>query len=85
MTECYDPYENAVAKRVNGILKQEFLLETQQSYLTWMKQLVQQSVKIYNQERPHFSLYMQTPENTSRRKQTNKKNQTILRLPDLYI
>ncbi|WP_338811879.1 IS3 family transposase (plasmid) [Bernardetia sp. Wsw4-3y2] len=64
MTECYDPYENAVAERVNGILKQEFLLETQQSYLTWMKQLVQQSVQIYNQERPHFSLYMQTPEQT---------------------
>ena len=28
MTECYAPYENAVAKRANRILKQEFLLET---------------------------------------------------------
>ena len=27
MTESYDPYANAVAERVNGILKQEFLLE----------------------------------------------------------
>ncbi len=54
VTEFYDPYENAVAERVNGILKQEFLLETQQFYLTWMKQLVQQSVQIYNQEKPHF-------------------------------
>ena len=27
MTESYDPYANAVAERINGILKQEFLLE----------------------------------------------------------
>ncbi len=27
MTESYDPYANAIAERVNGILKQEFLLE----------------------------------------------------------
>ena len=64
MTECYDPYENAVAERVNGILKQEFLLESQHSYLEWMKKMVKQSVQIYNQERPHFSLLMQTPEQT---------------------
>ncbi len=64
MTECYDPYENAVAERVNGILKQEFLLESQHSYLEWMKKMVKQSVQIYNQERPHFSLHLQTPEQT---------------------
>jgi putative transposase len=64
MTECYDPYENAVAERVNGILKQEFLLESQHSYLEWMKKMVKQSIQIYNEERPHFSLLMQTPEQT---------------------
>lgn len=64
MTECYDPYENAVAERVNGILKQEFLLESQHSYLEWMKKMVKQSVQIYNEERPHFSLHLQTPEQT---------------------
>jgi len=26
MTEKYDPYENAIAERVNGILKQEFAM-----------------------------------------------------------
>ncbi|WP_375562324.1 hypothetical protein ACE193_07180 [Bernardetia sp. OM2101] len=29
-----------------------------------MKKMVKQSVQIYNQERPHFSLYLQTPEQT---------------------
>lgn len=64
MTQSADPYENAVAERVNGILKQEFLLETQHSYLEWMKKIVTQSIEIYNQERPHFSLDLQTPEQT---------------------
>ena len=27
MTESYDPYQNAVAERVNGILKQEFMVD----------------------------------------------------------
>ncbi len=61
---CSDPYENAVAERVNGILKHEFLLEAQHAYLEWMKKMVQQSIEIYNQERPHFSLLMQTPDQT---------------------
>ena len=26
MTEQYDPYQNAVAERINGILKQEFIV-----------------------------------------------------------
>lgn len=64
ITESYNSYENEVAEHINGVLKQEFLLETQQSYLTWMKQLIEQSIQIYNQERPSFSLYMQTPEQT---------------------
>ena len=27
MTKSYDPYQNAVAERVNGILKQEFMID----------------------------------------------------------
>ncbi|WP_375563340.1 IS3 family transposase [Bernardetia sp. OM2101] len=64
MTECYDPYENAVAERVNGILKQEFLLDSQITYLKFLQKVVKQSVEIYNTERPHWSLYMQTPQQT---------------------
>lgn len=62
MTESYDPYQNAVAERVNGILKQEFLLNTKNIKLKTMQELVKQSVRIYNQKRPHLSSNMLTPE-----------------------
>ncbi|MDL2314925.1 IS3 family transposase, partial [Bacteroidales bacterium OttesenSCG-928-C19] len=62
MTESYDPYANAVAERVNGILKQEFLLEDYSVDNQIMKLLVADAVRIYNTRRPHWSCYMQTPE-----------------------
>ena len=62
MTESYDPYANAIAERVNGILKQEFLLEDYLVGLDTMKLLVQDAVRIYNTKRPHWSCHMKTPE-----------------------
>jgi len=62
MTEKYDPYANAVAERVNGILKDEFELEQYEVDSGSMKKLVKNSVKIYNTKRPHYSCYMLTPE-----------------------
>ncbi len=62
MTESYDPYANAVAERINGILKQEFLLEAYDVKLPVMKELVKDSIGIYNTRRPHYSCYMKTPE-----------------------
>ena len=64
MTETYDPYANAVAERVNGILKQEFLGETSKHSLKVTKEIVRQSIDIYNVKRPHYSCYMNTPEQT---------------------
>ena len=61
MTEKYDPYQNAVAERVNGILKQEFIRGITTSDIELMKKLIQQSVDIYNNERPHWSCFMNTP------------------------
>lgn len=61
MTDGYDCYQNALAERVNGILKQEFLLYKCRN-LTELKSLVQESVDIYNHLRPHLSLGMKTPE-----------------------
>jgi putative transposase len=61
MTESYDPYRNAVAERVNGILKQEFLLENLKQDLSTMKKIVAESVHIYNNQRPHYSCHMRTP------------------------
>jgi len=62
MTERYDPYQNAIAERVNGILKQEFILGITTNDLQSMKKLVKESIHIYNYERPHLSCQMNTPE-----------------------
>ncbi len=61
MTDGYDCYQNAMAERVNGILKGEFLLSRPADLLE-ARRMVGQSVQIYNHERPHLSLKMQTPD-----------------------
>lgn len=60
MTDGYDCYQNALAERVNGILKQEFLLNRCKG-LDELKHLVKESISIYNSMRPHLSLGMKTP------------------------
>jgi transposase InsO family protein len=61
MTKNGDPYENAIAERVNGILKTEFTLDrTFLSYDQALK-IVKESINIYNQRRPHLSCNLLTP------------------------
>jgi transposase InsO family protein len=61
MTQGYDPYSNAVAERINGIIKNEFELENYKVDLNIMKKLVKETIEIYNNERPHFSNNLLTP------------------------
>lgn len=61
MTQKYDPYENALAERINRTLKYEFGLKETIPTSTLAKQMVNRSVQIYNQKRPHRSLKMLTP------------------------
>jgi len=61
MTQNSDPYENAVAERINGILKQEFYIDKYNQDLPVMKQIIKQTVAIYNDKRPHLSNHMLTP------------------------
>lgn len=61
MTDGYDCYQNALAERVNGILKGEFLLHRPEN-LEQARLMVSQSVQIYNQERPHLALQYKTPD-----------------------
>lgn len=61
MTDGYDCYQNALAERVNGILKQEFLFYRCKTFAE-LKVLVDESIAIYNEMRPHLSLGMKTPE-----------------------
>ena len=62
MTQNSDPYENAVAERINGILKQEFMIDKYEQNLERMKIIVKESVKVYNQNRPHYSNHLLTPD-----------------------
>ena len=73
MTESYDPYANAVAERVNGILKGEFIGYKKQWSLQTMGELVKNSIEIYNEKRPHFSCYYRTP------KQMHQQNEVKIK------
>ena len=61
MTENGDPYENALAERVNGIIKNEFNLYSSSLSLEQTYELVAQSVASYNTLRPHSSCDYLTP------------------------
>lgn len=54
-------YENALAERVNGILKDEFNLDVKFKTKQQAIQAVRQSVYIYNMHRPHWGLNLSTP------------------------
>ncbi|WP_439558002.1 integrase core domain-containing protein, partial [Dyadobacter sp.] len=54
-------YENGLAERVNGILKQEFLLNTTFKSKTQCLESVKEAIYLYNEKRPHWSLNLKTP------------------------
>ncbi|WP_353124103.1 IS3 family transposase [Dysgonomonas capnocytophagoides] len=60
MTDGYDCYQNALAERINGILKQEFLFNRCNNSQD-LNQLIKQSIYIYNNKRPHLALEMKIP------------------------
>jgi len=73
MTRNGDPYENAIAERINGILKYEFLwIDGFKDHLQAM-QIIKQSIGIYNLERPHLSCEMMTPELTHNQQKIKRK------------
>jgi putative transposase len=61
MTTKYDPYENAVAERVNGILKNEYEIEGVFNSETDARREIKHSIWLYNNDRPHMSCKMLTP------------------------
>lgn len=62
MTENGDPYENALAERMNGILKSEFELYNSALGFADTSQKISESISAYNQIRPHSSCDYLTPE-----------------------
>lgn len=62
MTETGDPRDNAVAERLNGIIKNEYLSSYTVKDLEEGKQVLDFVIKLYNEERPHMSIGNLTPE-----------------------
>tara|TARA_R110002012_G_C11573052_1_gene604567 strand:- start:10 stop:795 length:786 start_codon:yes stop_codon:yes gene_type:complete len=71
MTDGYDCYQNALAERVNGILKQEFLIHRCRTFKE-LGVLIKESVETYNTVRPHLSLGMKTPQEVHEKASTHK-------------
>lgn len=78
MTVNGDPYENAIAERVNGILKTEWLYDMNLQGLKDARNAVEEIIRIYNTERLHTSIEMMTPE------QAHCKTGTLKRLWKSY-
>jgi putative transposase len=62
MTENGDPRENAIAERVNGILKDEWLNQMKFESIEEVSRQLETIIRIYNEQRPHSSLDMMTPQ-----------------------
>ena len=67
MTEELHCYENAMAERVNGILKQEYELDATFQTKEQARKAFAQAVDLYNNRRPHLNLDYKTPEEVHRR------------------
>lgn len=66
MTEENHCYENSLAERVNGILKEEFLLDEEFADKASALKAVKQAIESYNTRRPHWSLNLFTPQQVHR-------------------
>ncbi|PQB06799.1 hypothetical protein BST83_09305 [Polaribacter filamentus] len=61
-TQQYDPYENAIAERINGILKYEFALKNTIKSVEIAQKMVKEAVALYNNQRMHWSLDLKKPQ-----------------------
>ena len=87
MTEQYDPYENALAERINRTLKHEYGLKQTLKNTKIAQLMTKQAVYIYNNLRTHFSLNLRKPAevhlNPNIKYKSYRKNK--LNLPELTI
>ncbi|WP_231962851.1 IS3 family transposase [Polaribacter sp. KT25b] len=87
MTEQYDPYENAIAERINRTLKYEYGLRNCIKNTAIAQEITKQAVDIYNNLRKHFSLDLRNPAdvhlNPNIKYKSYRKNK--VNLPELKI
>jgi len=72
MKEKGDPLENAIAERVNGIIKEEYLVAYQISNIKQARDLLEMVIRLYNEDRPHMSISNLTPCQAHNSKKTIK-------------
>jgi putative transposase len=61
MTETGDPLDNAIAERVNGIIKDEYIRDIKVSNIKQARKVLENAVFLYNNDRPHNSISNQYP------------------------
>jgi len=87
MTEQYDPYQNAIAERINRTLKYEYGLKKSIKNTDIAQKLAAQAIDIYNNLRAHFSLDLRKPAevhlNPNIKYKSYRKNN--VNLPELTI
>ena len=66
MTQVMHCYENAMAERVNGILKQEYELDSTFRTKAQARKAFEQAVWLYNHRRPHLMLNYRFPADVHR-------------------
>lgn len=75
MGEAGNCYDNAIAERVNGILKDEYLLDSEFINRAHALKAVKEAVYLYNYERPHWSLGLKKPAEVY----VNNKNERLVK------
>ena len=63
MTETGDPLDNAIAERINGIIKNEYLCDYEVNNVQEAKEVLDFVIELYNDQRPHMSIGNLTPNN----------------------
>ena len=58
---CEYPWDNGKAERINGVIKNNYLIHRSIKTFDELKQEVDRSVKLYNYEKPHIGLKRKTP------------------------
>jgi putative transposase len=74
MSQKGTPLDNAIAERINGIIKGEYLYNYPVKDLTEARESLAKVVKLYNEERPHLSISNKPPS------QVHESNQETVRL-----
>ena len=85
LTEKYDPYENAVAERINRTLKYEYGLKQTIKNTNLAQKMTEQAVYIYNNLRTHFSLGLRKPVEEHLNPNIKYKSYRKINLPGLTI